>query len=231
MSKELNSCYLKKVILESFQDLEKGNGIGVRECAALDDYADDHELIQARALDVESNWWEYPDDCRDNYFDYALTYNCRDGILFHLPALMTAVIDGYGNIIDVSLYGYLCEGVAQNPQNIPHHGHRGYVNYLQSINVYKIIAYFKFNSQQIHAISLYLLWEMQNDSYHFFENREKWIAFNLKMHNIYKTHASDGNYTLTIEDVIAIVDENHRIVRDWFSAAKLDLKEWSVDKK
>ncbi len=222
MPKKLMPADLKKVILESFQNVEKGDGIGVRECAALDDYAEGPELIEARTMDVENNWWEYPDECKRNHFDYALTYNNRDGILFHLPALMTAVVDGYGEVADVSVYKHLCEGVAQSSQKIPHHGHREYVNYLQSIDVQKIIAYFGFTPKQAHAISLYLLWEMQNKDYHFFESRESWIAFEQEMHEKFTLYASDGGYTLVLEDVIAIVDENHRIVRDWFKAGNLD---------
>jgi len=56
MAEKLTNEYVKNVIFEAFKSVQKGQGLGVRECMALDDYA---PTENARSLDIEQHWWEY----------------------------------------------------------------------------------------------------------------------------------------------------------------------------
>lgn len=228
MNQELTSRFLKKVIFEAFKDVSKGESIGVRECAAIDDYATEIELEHARNNDIENHWWEYPKECKRKYFEFALNYNNRDGILFHLPALMTAVVEGYEDMTDITVYMHLCENIPPRFENKPHSGHSEYLDYLRSINPNSLISYYDFTPKQVRAISLYLLWQIHADDSSFFRKRESWIAIEKKMHEGSSKYARPGDYTLTFEEAIAIVDENHRIVRDWFKAGEVELENWKV---
>src|SRR6185369_5984631 len=104
MADKITKEQLKKIIFEAFKDVPKGEGIGARECGAMDDYADPEQAAKAKAEDVEKHWWEYPEDIQQNCFDYALTYNNIDGIKFHLPALMAASLENKGNTLEISVY-------------------------------------------------------------------------------------------------------------------------------
>ena len=139
MAEKLTKESLKEIIFQAFKDVPKGNSLGARECIAEDDYASEEEKREAKKLDVEQHWWEYPKELVESgTLDYSLTYNNDDGVKFHLPALMTAEIYGFGN--------------------------------------------------------------------------------------------TAGNYTLTLDDVIAIKDEEHRLVRDWFKAGGVDEKNYVIEK-
>jgi len=233
VSQELTSRCLKGTIFDAFKDISKRESIGVRECAAIDDYASEIDLKSARENDIENHWWEYPEECRRKYFGFALNYNNRDGIVFHLPALMIAEVEDCPDVTDVrdiTIYTHLCENVPPNFENKPHHGHSEYLGYLRSVKINSLITYYNFTSAQVNAISLYLLWNMHVDDSSFFQSRESWIAIEKKMHEGSSKYARPGDYTLTFEEAISIVDENHRIVRDWFKAGGVEPEDWKVVK-
>ncbi len=106
---QLTKENVKKVILEAFQYVQKGSGLGARECSAQDDYALPEEVAKAALLDTEEHWWQYPEDLvQSGILDYSLIYNNEDGVKFHLPAVMTAEIDNHGNTAGISVYRVLC---------------------------------------------------------------------------------------------------------------------------
>jgi len=222
MTKELTKEDLKKIIFDAFKDVPKGNGCGVRECAAEDDYASEEDKEKAREQDIEQHWWEYPKELiESNNLDYALSYNNKDGIKFHLPALMTADIDRFGNITEVSIFSTLC---LDNFEKKPHHGYREYVGFMKSIDISKIIKYYNFTREQTHAIALYFLFDVSiNKSHQFFDNREDMISLTKRIHEQCEKYSGKENYNLTPEDAIAIVDEEHRIMRDWFKIGDVDV--------
>ena len=221
MLQKLTREYVKKVIFEAFKDVQKGNGRGARECIADDDYASVEDQKKAAALDVEQHWWEYPKDLIERGdLDYSLTYNNYDGVKFHIPALMTAEIDGYGNTAGISVFGTLCE-----PYTTIHQYHREYVAYIKSIDISRIIKQYNFNAEQVHAIALYLLFDMHANNFRtqFFSNREEIIERAKK--DVERPH-NVKDYNLTLEDTMAIVDEKHRIVRDWFKVGEVDVDDY-----
>lgn len=223
MPQKLTKEYVKKIIFETFKDVPKGDGLGARECGANDDYIYGEEAKKFRDQDVEQHWWEYPKELIEKgVLDYCLTYNNNDGIKFHLPAVMTADVEGISGYTDfeISIFGTLCE-----PYTEIHRYHREYVAYMKSIDISKIIKQYNFNSAQIHAIALYLLYDMHMNNFHnqFFSSRDEIITGAKK--DVERSH-DPKNYTLTLEDAVAIVDEEHRIVRDWFKAGGVEVNNY-----
>lgn len=238
---------LKQAIFEAFKDVPKGNGLGVRECAALDDYANEDALSKARVLDIEQHWWKYPDELKDSAFNYALTYNNKDGIKFHLPALMAAALDGRGNTVDVSVYSTLCVK-SLKAGTPPHHGHKEYLDFLRTVKVSDFIEYYNFTPRQVHAIALYFMekgtksgWFMDDEWYYgvSWEEivagiKEQWErvitalekprgqdSFVALAHSV--NPGSDGhilttNYSVTLDEAVAIAAEEKRIIYEWFKA-------------
>jgi len=59
--------------------------------------------------------------------------------------------------------------------------------------------------------------------YHFFDTREEIIAWVKEdRERVLEAGITKSNYNLTLEEAIAIMDEQHRIVQDWFKAGKVD---------
>lgn len=224
MLEQLTKKNLKTIIFEAFKDVPKGDGLGARECLALDDYATEEALAQAKALDTERHWWEYPEELvKSGTLDYALTYNNKAGVKFHLPALMIAALDEFGETAEISVFFTLC---LTNFNKKPHRYHRAYVAFMKSIDVSKIIAYYDFSAAQIHAIAQFFLFDMHKDeSYYFFDQRDAMIAKIKREHDRseqYEKSSGKGSYTLTLKDAIAIQDEEHRIICDWFKAGDVN---------
>ena len=227
---KITTTDIKGLILDAFKAVGKGQGLGARECIALDAYADADVQAQARAEDVEEHWWDYPRQVKDFAFSYALIYNNIDGVRFHMPALMTADLEGLGHDLDIALYMTLCIHPLKGQPRSPHHGHRVYVDYLKSVQVQARIDYYGFDKKQLHAIAMYLLWQMHHKwHHHFFVPREERHEAVRKSHESSLKYAGKGDYTLTLDEAIAIQDEEHRIVRDWFAAGGVDPEAFEFD--
>jgi len=221
MPEKLTKEYLKNIILEAFKDVSKGSGLGVRECVANDNYLYGEDAKKFRDEDVEQHWWEYPKSLvEEGSLDYSLTYNNEDGIKFHLPAVMIAELDGYGDTAGISVFCTLCE-----PHTNIYRYKSEYVAYMKSIDIAKIIKQYNFNNVQIHALALYLLFDMyvNNSHYKFFSTREEIITQSKREIEVY---CDVKNCNLTVEDAVAIVDEEHRIVRDWFRAGGVEVNDF-----
>lgn len=219
---------LKKIIFEAFKNVSKGEGLGVRECIAEDDWASEEEKKRVRFLDVEQYWWEYPKDLIDApSLGYALNYNNKDGVKFHLPALMTLdiiMIDniGIGHTVDISIIFTLC---LENFKQRPHHGHREYVDFMRSIDVTQIIKYYNFTPAQVRAIALYFLFK--DDLYSI--PREEVMETIKDSHERSKKYGGGSkNYNLTLDDAIAIKDEEQRIFTNWFKAGEVNFDDFII---
>lgn len=218
LTQPLTPARLKETIFLAFKDVRKGTGRGVRHCTALDGQDD------APGEDTEEHWWEYPDELKDSRFANALFFNNVDGIRFHLPAQMTAAIEGgsRGWGLSTSVHMILCEqkvGV-----KAPHNGHRPYLDYLKSIDIHQTISHYGFTKEQVQAIALFLFWDTHPEFEFAYplDDRDAMIAYvKTNYENVVRSVAK-ANYSLTFEEAVAIEDEKRRILEDWFTAGSID---------
>lgn len=93
---DLTIDYLKQEIRDAFHGVRLGEGIGLWEGQAIDDYASDAERKKARDRDEKRQWQKLSaTDLNDCYS--SLSFFDADGMRFHLPAYMLLVIDGNEN--------------------------------------------------------------------------------------------------------------------------------------
>lgn len=77
----------------AFQGVKLGDGIGLFEGRAVDDYADDATRRAARQKDERDNWDSVPRE-RLISFNDAISFLDPEGMRFHLPAFLIAELDG-----------------------------------------------------------------------------------------------------------------------------------------
>ena len=79
-------------IKEAFRGVTLGNGVGLWEGRALDDYDDERGIASARLRDQRSDWSAIPveDLCE---CESSLTFADQEGVRFLLPAFMLAELD------------------------------------------------------------------------------------------------------------------------------------------
>ncbi len=77
----------------AFRDVRLGNGIGLNEGNALDDYASSEKRAAARSRD-EAAEWQRITVADLNRCHSALSYFDAEGMRFHLPAFMIADVRG-----------------------------------------------------------------------------------------------------------------------------------------
>jgi hypothetical protein len=69
----------------------RGQGISLHEADALDIYASDDQLKQARLLDTDIHWWEIAPDQLER-FNGVLIYTNAEGFRYYIPAYMTLAL-------------------------------------------------------------------------------------------------------------------------------------------
>ena len=79
-------------ILQAFHGVTLGNGVGIFEADAVDDYADDATRRAYREKDEKEDWKRIP---LKNLREDVLCFGDAEGMRFHLPAFMIATLD-YG---------------------------------------------------------------------------------------------------------------------------------------
>ena len=84
---------VRSAIRAAFSDVVLGNGVGLLQGQALDDYADDADQAKARALDEKNDWSSIPVK-RLNECHSSLSFFDAEGVRFHLPAFMLAQLAG-----------------------------------------------------------------------------------------------------------------------------------------
>lgn len=80
-------------IRNAFRGVKLGDGVGLFEGRALDDYADDATRHACRAKDERHNWEEIPKERLESYND-ALCFLDAEGMRFHLPAFLIVELEG-----------------------------------------------------------------------------------------------------------------------------------------
>ena len=83
----MNREDLIKEIEKAFSNVELGDGIGVLEAEAIDNYASTEERKDAHDNDWRNDWRDIPDDAIEKYYS-SLSFVDAKGMRFCLPAYM-----------------------------------------------------------------------------------------------------------------------------------------------
>lgn len=78
-----------QAIESAFKNIRLGEGIGLREAQAIDDYADEAEQAAARALDEKTHWLRIDRELLNCCYA-APSFFDPQGFWFHLPAFLLA---------------------------------------------------------------------------------------------------------------------------------------------
>ena len=78
-------------ISQTFGKVLRGQGISLHEADALDSYASDDQLKQARLLDTDIHWWEIAPEQLER-FNGVLIYTNAEGFRYYIPAYMTLAL-------------------------------------------------------------------------------------------------------------------------------------------
>lgn len=89
--------YVKNKIREAFKGVELGDGIGLWQAQAIDDYKSKEEQLVARVRDVKNDWQLIP-TADLFYCDSSLTFFDEKGMRFHLPAFIILELNDEENI-------------------------------------------------------------------------------------------------------------------------------------
>jgi len=97
---DLNRSELAQQLLvqiqNAFKDVTLGNGVGLYQAQALDDYRTKDEEAAARFNDEKSDWSKISSQ-QLNQCNSSLSFFDPEGMRFHLPAYLTAELNGeYG---------------------------------------------------------------------------------------------------------------------------------------
>jgi hypothetical protein len=83
-----------RVLIErAFRDVRLGEGIGLWEAQAIDDYADAQTRQQSRDRDEKEDWRRISREALEACYS-SLSFFDAEGMRFHLPAFLTAEIAG-----------------------------------------------------------------------------------------------------------------------------------------
>ena len=88
-----NPQHLIHTIQQAFSGVTLGNGIGLSEGNAMDDYALAEERTRCRKQDEHTHWHKIPIELLNQYY-VALCYFDPEGMRFHLPAFLIADLQG-----------------------------------------------------------------------------------------------------------------------------------------
>ena len=96
---------LNSLVSQAFVGVELGDGIGLYEAQAIDNYAIADDVARARDQDIVSDWQEL-DDSELLANQSSLHFFDAAGMRFHLPAFMLAALnrDYYETLIFVLTY-------------------------------------------------------------------------------------------------------------------------------
>jgi hypothetical protein len=78
---------LRHQIEDAFQGVTLGDGVGLRQGRAMDDYEDEKGQREARVRDEKDDWKAIPDKDLKYYYS-SPNFLDADGMRFHLPAYM-----------------------------------------------------------------------------------------------------------------------------------------------
>jgi hypothetical protein len=84
---------LKMKIRVAFANVRLGSGVGLREAQALDGYADEATCAACREKDEKNDWQAISTKDLNECYS-SLSFFDAEGMRFHLPAYLTADLDG-----------------------------------------------------------------------------------------------------------------------------------------
>ena len=93
MELNIDKKYLISEISEAFKGVELGEGIGLSQANAIDDYKDEHFQQECRKNDEKLTWYSIPSAFLNKYYS-SLSFFDAEGMRFHLPAFMIATLKG-----------------------------------------------------------------------------------------------------------------------------------------
>jgi hypothetical protein len=222
MLNETESQGIKHLVRVAFKNVRK-TGIGVREAITLDDWADAEQQQDARLEDTETNWWEIAEEWRPA-LGTALGFTDIEGFRFLLPAAMMAALDGVKDDPGHSVWFHLTLLNKKTGEEMPHHGHPEYINFLRRISARGNAEHYLLDSVQIHAVAQFFEWYMREDQSLLYSSREKELERAKKRHQDIIKEVPAEDYSLTIDDAMAVFDQECRIVRDWLDLGGVPLK-------
>jgi len=127
-------------IEKAFLNVKLGNGIGLWEAQAIDDYRSNEEQKLARNKDEKENWENFTVDTL-NRCNSSLSFFDADGMRFHLPAFIISSINNT-DMLDP-------------------------IFHLTHLSPYSKKQLSSLNFIQKKAIMTYLQWCLSNDDYEF----------------------------------------------------------------
>ena len=139
-----NPQHLIHTIQQAFSGVTLGNGIGLSEGNAMDDYASAEERARCRKQDEQTHWHKIPVELLNQYY-VALCYFDPEGMRFHLPAFLIADLQGLFRFDLVYTFIHLDE--------------------------YKEQQFSLLNAQQKQAVAQYLCW-IQTSSNHYISSED-----------------------------------------------------------
>ena len=132
----MNKSELIELICKAFKDIELGDGVGLKQAQAIDDYETKEVQNAYRLKDEMNDWSKIPAELLDQYHS-SLGFFDSEGMRFHLPAYLIAEInralfnDIHFHLVDSSRYALKQRG--------------------------------KLNASQKYAVSQYLHWYLKKD--------------------------------------------------------------------
>ena len=139
-----NPQHLIHTIQQAFSGVTLGNGIGLSEGNAMDDYAPAEERARCRKQDEHTHWHKIPVELLNQYY-VALCYFDPEGMRFYLPAFLIADLQGRYHFDLVYTFIHLDE--------------------------YKEQQFSLLNAQQKQAVAQYLCW-IQTSSNHYISSED-----------------------------------------------------------
>jgi hypothetical protein len=94
----MNKEELKDRIRKAFANVALGNGVGLREGNAADDYKTAADQAIERQSDEKHDWSRISTDDLWRYH-CALSYMDPEGMRFHLPAYLIAEVEGESDVL------------------------------------------------------------------------------------------------------------------------------------
>jgi hypothetical protein len=131
---------IKREIRNAFAGVQLGNGIGLWQAQAIDDYESQEVQQEKRAADEKEKWDAIPVDVL-NRCESSLCFFDADGMRFHLPAFLIAEIDGAANC--------------------------GPLFHLTELSDYAISKFNSLTEHQRNAVKLFLYWCLEQERYDF----------------------------------------------------------------
>ena len=139
---------LMSIITDSFANISREDGITLHEAMALDDYLSEEELIKARSKDTDQNWRDI-DPHQLKGMESSLSFFDAKGFRYYLPVFMIAELSG-------------CIDLATSF----HHLTQLYPFSMRKTTPEMIQEKYQFNSAQMRAIALYLLYVSEMNDLH-----------------------------------------------------------------